>query len=446
MNLEEHPTVIKYRQSMQTKSVPSMGEPLDAEWLRELCLECGADDAGFTTLDANELAPWRSSTLSLLPGTKSLASLIIRLNPANIRSVSRAVSDAEYAQGFEKVNAVSREIALKLLAHGVKALFQPAGFPMETQNWPGRMWRVSHKTVAEAAGMGVMGLHRILIHPKFGSFVVLGTLLLDRELTEYGHRLDYNPCIDCKLCSAVCPVGAIGKDGHFSFATCMTHNYRDRVGGFVDWVEKVAGAGSVRRLHQRVKDSETVSVWQSLSYGICNKSSYCMAVCPAGEDLIGDYLEDRKGYVERIMKPLAENTEPVYVLPNSDGLAHVRKRFPHKQIRQVGNGLRPDSAKNFLSSLPLVFNRNQSEGLDAVYHFTFKGVEETKGTVIIKDKKLKVMKGHQEEPTMRVIAREKAWLNFLAGELNLAWALLSGKIRLKGSPQYMKRFAACFPS
>jgi hypothetical protein len=31
-------------------------------------------------------------------------------------------------------------------------------------------------------------------------------------------------------------------------------------------------------------------MWQSLTYGANYKSAYCIAVCPAGEDVIGPYL------------------------------------------------------------------------------------------------------------------------------------------------------------
>ena len=38
---------------------------------------------------------------------------------------------------------------------------------------------------------------------------------------------------------------------------------------------------------RRISDVESSSMWQSLSHGANYKSAYCMAVCPAGEDVIG---------------------------------------------------------------------------------------------------------------------------------------------------------------
>ncbi len=321
-----------------------------------------------------------------------------------------------------------------------------SSFPMDLYLWPGKMWPVSHKTVAEAAGMGLMGRHRVLIHPRFGSFVALGTILMDGEVTAYDSPIDFNPCIECGLCTAVCPVGAISKDGQFSFVNCMTHNYRDRLGGFTDWVERLAGSGSAVDYRKKVSDRETVSMWQSLCCGISNKSSYCLAVCPAGEDLIGLYLEDRKGYIASVVRPLQERQETVFVVPGSDAEAHVPRHFPQKTIKRVGNGLRPDSIRTFLESLPLFFQRGQSEGLDATYHFTFTGAEDAKSTVIIRDKNVEVKDGHVGTPNLRVEADSQTWVSFLVKETNILWAMLRRKVKVKGSPALLKAFAKCFPS
>ena len=50
---------------------------------------------------------------------------------------------------------------------------------------------------------------------------------IDAEATAYGQPIDYNPCLECKLCVAACPVGAISPDGDFQFSNCLTHNYRE---------------------------------------------------------------------------------------------------------------------------------------------------------------------------------------------------------------------------
>jgi hypothetical protein len=245
---------------------------------------------------------------------------------------------------------------------------------------------------------------------------------------------------------AVCPVGAIAADGHFNFTACLTHNYRDRLGGFQDWVEQVVASRSVSQYRRRVGDPETASLWQSLSYGICNKSSYCLAVCPAGEEVLGPFLDDRQTYLAEVVKPFQDKEEAIYVVPGSDAESFVPRRFPHKKVRLIGNGLRADSAKSFLESLPIIFQREQSEGLNAAYHFTFTGDENLTGTVVIKDRRIEVLPGHVGQPDLSLTADSRTWVDFLAKEKGLLPALLRRQIRIKGSPRLMKHFARCFPS
>jgi putative sterol carrier protein len=171
-----------------------------------------------------------------------------------------------------------------------------------------------------------------------------------------------------------------------------------------------------------------------------------MAVCPAGEEAIGAFLEDRKGYIEALVKKMHAKKETVYVVPGSDADAYATSRFPHKKIKRVSNGLRPNSVTMFLKSLPIVFQRQQAEGLNAAFHFTFTGQEECKGTVIIRDKTVAVQDGLIGAADLHVTADSRTWIRFLAKEAGLPWALVSRKIRIKGSPKLMKAFAKCFPA
>jgi epoxyqueuosine reductase QueG len=445
MGLEDHPTVKWYREKKHDQLSHGTAE-VDAQWLKNLVLEVGADDVGIVEVGRPDLDGHRGDILRIFPATKSLISLVCRLNPENIRSLSRAASDLDFKRAMDEVDQVGFKAVRGLRRQGVRSLAPSSGFPMDLDLWPGKMWPVSHKPVAEAAGMGLMGKHRLLIHPRFGSFITLGTILIDRPVSQYDKPLAFNPCIKCGMCSAVCPVGAVENDGAFHFVNCITHNYRDRLGGFSDWVEKIVGSKTVLNYRQKVSDPETVSMWQGLTYGVSNKCSYCMAVCPAGEEMIAPYLDDRKAYMASVVKPLQEREDTVYVLGASDGEDHARKHFSRKKVKRVGNGIRPKSAANFLEALPLLFQRKQSGDLNATYHFTFTGDEDIRSTVVIKNKTLEVTPGHAGTPDLHLTADSKTWVGFLSKEKSLIGALLQRKIRLKGSPRLMKEFARCFPS
>ena len=285
-----------------------------------------------------------------------------------------------------------------------------------------------------------------MIHPKFGNFILLGTIITEAEIKGESHPIDYNPCLECKLCVAACPVGAIGTDGHFNFSACYTHNYREFMGGFTDWVETVADSKNAPDYRKQVTDAETSSVWQSLSYGANYKAAYCLAVCPAGEDVISPFLEKRKDYLAEVVKPLQAREETVYVLENSDAIDHLARRFPHKSPKKVGNSLRPRSIDGFLSGVHLTFQPGRSKGLDATYHFTFTGSEPRDATLTVRDQKLVVEQGHRGDADLKVTADSDTWLGFLNKEKSLVLALVTRKIRIKGSPRLLLAFGKCFPA
>jgi ferredoxin len=442
VKLDAHPTVVRHRQG--SEKAPAKG--LDAERLRRLCLEAGADDVGFVSIGRPELDDQRADILRLFPWTKGLVSIVCRMNREPVRSPARSVANLEFHHTGERTNDVASAIVAALEAEGHRAVNPAMGFPMEMDRSPGKIWVVAHKPVAVAAGLGQMGIHRNVIHPKFGNFILLDTILVDAEVSEEGAQLDFNPCLECKLCVAACPVGAIGADGHFDFSACYTHNYREFMGGFGDWIENIVESRDALDYRRRVSTSETASMWQSLGFGPNYKAAYCMAVCPAGDDVIGPFLDNRKDFLKSVVEPLQSKEETLYVVPGSDAQAHAKKRFPHKRLKAVSSGLRPGSIPSFLENLPRVFQRHQSEGLAATYHFTFTGQEAAQATVAIRDKTIRVEQGHIGSPDLSVTADSEIWLGFLRKERSLFWALLRRKIRLKGSPRWLVAFGKCFPS
>jgi epoxyqueuosine reductase QueG len=442
--VKEHPTV---KAHLRRPALEKLSGPLDGGWLRQLCLDAGADDVGFVEVDRPTLAEERPHIQRAFPHTRSLISFVLRMNRDNVRSPARSVANSEFHHTGDEVNDVARRITAALERAGIRALNPPMGFPMEADRWGfERMWVVAHKPISVAAGLGRMGIHRNVIHPRFGNFILLGTILVDAEISAYSQELDYNPCLECKLCVAACPVGAIGADGAFNFSACYTHNYREFMGGFADWVETIADSRNGLDYRRRVKDSESVSIWQSLAFGPNYKAAYCMAVCPAGEDVIGPYLTSKKDFADEVMRPLQAKREPVYVVRGSDAEAHVRKRYPHKTVRPVRGSLRPRSIASLLFGMRVSFQRHAAGNLQATYHFVFTGNEYAEATVTIHEGKLTVESGLLGKPNIKVIADSETWLSILAGERNLLWSLLTRRIRLQGNPKWLLAFKRCFPS
>ena len=420
---------------------------LTASELKALARDCGADDCGLVAVDDPHIAVDRPYVTKALPGARALLSIIGRMHREPVRSPARSVSNHEFHQSGHEVDEVARKIVRRLEDMGVPALNPAMAFPMELDNFPERGWIVSHKLVAEAAGLGKMGIHRSLIHPVHGSFVLLGTVIVGVEVEGLDDRqLDFNPCLGCKLCVAACPVGALKPDGYFDFSACLTHNYHQFMGGFSNWIDTIADAGSAQEYRDKVSYPETVSRWQSLAFGPSYNAAYCIAVCPAGENVIGPYLADKKGHRDTIVRPLQQRTEPVYVTRGTDAADHVAKRFPHKRLRVVRPGVRATTIAVFLSGIRLSFQPGRAGDLNAVYHFRFTGAEPAEATVTIRDGRLAVETGLSGKPDIVVTADSKTWLSFLAKETSLLRALLTRRLRFRGSPKLLAAFGRCFPS
>ncbi|MFC1824240.1 SCP2 sterol-binding domain-containing protein, partial [Thermodesulfobacteriota bacterium] len=444
MKLADHPTVKSYRE----KSVDSPKPPaiLESSQLKQMALDAGADDAGLIDLSREPMEELRQDLLHAMPDTQSVMVLVFRVNQNHLRSIAHSIADYEFKQVWTDANHIARVLVTQLQQTGIKALNMPAGFPYEATRWPGKMWLTCDKVFAIEAGLGQMGYNRLVLHPKYGAAVILGSILMSGVCDQYDQPLEFSPCIECGLCLKVCPVGAVKKTDDFDFMACYSHNYRERLGGFQNWVEQVVDSKSKADYRHRVSDRETISMWQHLAIGAQTRCDRCMAVCPAGEAAIGEYLDDRNAYTDQYLKKFRNLAETIYVVKGSDAEQHVQSNFPAKQTKIISNGIRPISAEMFLESLPLVFQPGQSEGLNAVYHFSFTGDENLEGTVTIREKTLTVQEGLEGKSDLVVNADSKTWIDFLAKETNLVKALVTRKIKIKGSPKLMIAFARCFPS
>jgi epoxyqueuosine reductase QueG len=432
------------------QEVPAQGERrllagdgrLSAEALRRLCLEAGAQDAGFVEVERDALSAEREDILRVYPRTRAVISIVKSVNRESVRSPSVAVADHEFHAVNTELPHAARRIIEGLKAAGVRGVSVPPGFPMDMTRWPGKIWDIAHKPVAVQAGLGHMGIHRVVIHPRLGSQILLGSILIDTAVDRYDRPLEDNPCIRCRLCVSVCPVGAIAKDGEFTFLSCLMHNYHELIGGFQEWVEALASARSAGAYRARFRDSETLMKWQSLTYADAYRCSYCLAVCPAGEGALASYEPDKKGYVESVVRPLKEKEEPVYVIPGTAAEKTARTR-PGKDIPPVRNTVRPVSIPSFLEGVKLAFNSEAAKGLHLIIAFTFTGKEQAEVTIAITDGKLDVREGHADTADLRVTADSETWVRMLNEEVSQLRAIITGKLKVKGNPLRMRDFTRC---
>jgi Fe-S-cluster-containing hydrogenase component 2 len=439
MRLQDHPTVL------QARPQPPPPDVLDGAWLTQLARDAGADDVAFIDLDHPDLAGELPYIREAMPDAVALICLVVRMARAPVRSPARSVANGEFHRRSDAVEQVADAVVQALEAVGVPALHPSVGFPMEMHNFPRRTWVVAHKTAAQAAGLGKIGLHRNLIHPRFGSFILLGTVIVARPIDAPPRTLDYNPCLNCRLCVAACPVGAIHGDGRFDTAACLTHNYREFMGGFSDWVGTVTESTDRWDYRARVGQAETASWWQSLTTGPHYKAAYCIAACPAGEEVIQPFLTDRKRHVAEVVEPLRARAETLYVLPGSDAEAHAAARFPHKERRVVDGGLYAETIDGFVHGAPLLFQPGKARGHDTCVAFRFTGAEPRDVSFRVADGALTITPGLADDAAVTVTIDGALWLDVVRGRRDPRWLVATLRMRLRGDRHALTHFQACFP-
>jgi hypothetical protein len=108
-DLKQHPTVIHFYQQEPAQATPVPPTRLDADWLRQLCLDAGADDVGFVAIDRPEIVDQRADLLAVFPHTKTLVSVVCRMNREPIRSPARSVANIEFHHSGQEVDEVGRQ-------------------------------------------------------------------------------------------------------------------------------------------------------------------------------------------------------------------------------------------------------------------------------------------------------------------------------------------------
>lgn len=77
------------------------------------------------------------------------------------------------------------------------------------------------KQLAVDAGLGWIGRHSLLITPQFGSFVLLGELVLTKETDLYDSPID-GGCGECRKCIDSCPAKALLPDRMVDASRCIS--------------------------------------------------------------------------------------------------------------------------------------------------------------------------------------------------------------------------------
>ena len=206
------------------KTVPAetarSGSIFDSTWLEHARLEVGADLLGVLAIDEDSHPDLLYGVKTFLPSARACVVLGMEYDSETMNLVKHPVKYAGNVKTGEllapHVNQLNKEIdqacydlarMLKKLGHRSIAL-PSRGLPLR----PGEIKAaLSYAHVAEAAGMGTIGTHSLLITPEFGTRTRLTCLLTEAPL-QTTRRVDpVDDCTHCLDCVKICPVQAISS-------------------------------------------------------------------------------------------------------------------------------------------------------------------------------------------------------------------------------------------
>jgi epoxyqueuosine reductase len=179
--------------------------PLD----RVLAMGAEADMVWLRTQRSERLDPER-----LLPGARSVVALALAYHAGDAPPVPPGAGKiALYARGRDYHAVVKRKLGA--LAAEIAAA-DPEARTLATCD----VAPVMEKVWAERAGIGWVGKNGCLLTTEHGSWVVLATVLVDRELEPDAPHPDR--CGSCEACLPACPTGAIPEPGLVDARRCIS--------------------------------------------------------------------------------------------------------------------------------------------------------------------------------------------------------------------------------
>lgn len=442
--------------------------PVSMAEFKEAILALGVDDVGIISIDNPAIAHELEEVRYVYPHARSLVIMVGEENKPSMQSRYLPTANHELYHCEERLFHWGQAALKYLRTLGAEGLTTTVGWPQEvSQRWTDKIWPLSHKLVAQAAGLGVIGTSRNFLHKKFGAYVLLDTILtnIEFEPSEYEasqQLLDWNPCIQCNLCVASCPTSAIKGSGEFDFMACYNHTYRDSIPGFLDLMRDLAESKSPEKFNHKWSDTELAALWQSMAYKVEYRCFNCVATCPA--EIHYSYHNEkgvRGNYLKDVLKPLTHvrfNVEERFVIdtPSARETYNIPpgKYRTAPDITRIGNTgvrlvplyrMRTSNIDSMMRLMPFYFRSEESLGLDFTAQINLSGEGGGSWVLRVVDERCSVAPGVAPSPDLTISCSGAVFLAVHRGEASPVWTLLTGQVRLSGRKSLYLTFGRLFP-
>lgn len=157
----------------------------------------------------------RVDPTKLVPGAKSVVSLLFNYHNPDTQSDPDAPKISQYAYGQDYHHIIKDR--LKELVHSLETEIGAIEGRVFVDSAP-----VMEREWASKSGLGWIGRHTLAIHPKKGSYFFLAELIIDVEF-EYDQSIR-DHCGTCRKCIDACPTDAISDKGYLLDASkCISY-------------------------------------------------------------------------------------------------------------------------------------------------------------------------------------------------------------------------------
>jgi len=197
--------------SIENEHAPDRGDRLRAD-LEQYASSQGIDVFGVADLSGSDI-PHHPSIDRLLDRLPRAISIGVRLP----KDVLDDIDDAPtilYAHAYKAANWVLDQTTLRI-ANRIQTLGYGAAPIAASQivDWTRQLGHISHRAVAQLAGIGSRGISGLLVHSQYGAQVRYATILTNAPLrTDIPAEPFCSFCNKCSACIDACPAQAIDHD------------------------------------------------------------------------------------------------------------------------------------------------------------------------------------------------------------------------------------------
>lgn len=180
---------------------------IDSAEVKNILFSLGAELCGITGMDRLEAAPEGFHPRNVMPDCQSAIIFACRFPVGALHCVSHAPYTRIRNSITAKMDAIALDACIELDKRGISCAPIPTNEAIYDTKTGRSRCIVSLKHLAQAAGLGTIGRHSLLITPELGSMLWLGGILCEAELEA--DDLKEAVCNQCGLCVKACPIGAL---------------------------------------------------------------------------------------------------------------------------------------------------------------------------------------------------------------------------------------------